>query len=250
MVGFDVPLDSGTLAGLALGYARSSLDGTTSASRVAFDTHEAMIYISHDSGNWFVYGDGSLGLNDYWGTRHISFPGVERTATSTYSGAAYTGYGTAGYRVFTQGVTITPFVSLQYSRLNIDAYNEAGAGDIDLNVSSQSYDFLESGLGARVSQSFDSDGETYAPELHAAWLHELENPTLQNTATFSVAGSLPFTTPGLHAAGDIFNAGAGLTFLSCTCSGRIWSLEADYDFYWTSQSYSAHRLMLKFIYRV
>ncbi len=250
MVGFDVPLDSSTLAGLALGYAHSTLDGSTSGSRVDFDTHEAMIYFSHDSENWFVYGDGSLGLNDYWGDRHISFPGVDRTATSTYSGATYTGYANAGYRFFTQGMTITPFASLQYSRLNINGYNEAGAGDIDLNVASQSYDFLESGLGARVTHPFDSDGETYAPEIHATWFHELKNPALENTAAFAVAGSLPFTTPDLKPAGDTFNAGAGLTFLSCRCSGRIWSLEADYDFYWTSESYSAHRVMLKFTYRV
>jgi hypothetical protein len=50
------------------------------------------------------------------------------------------------------------------------------------------------------------------PEVHFSWLHELNNPTLTNTAVF--AGLLPFSTPGLKTANDTLNAGVGFTFLS------------------------------------
>ena len=109
MVGFDVPLGLNTLAGLGLGYAHSKLDGKTTDNRTEFDTHEAMIYVDHEAGPWFAYGDASLGLNNYSGVRHISFTGVDRTALADYNGASYTGFATTGYHFFAEGITITPF---------------------------------------------------------------------------------------------------------------------------------------------
>jgi hypothetical protein len=89
-------------------------------------------------------------------------------------------------------------------------------------------------------------GATYVPEVHFKWLREIDNPTLRNTAALRVAGSPSFTTPGLQTADDTFNVGGGLTFLSCFCSAKTWSLEAVYDYEWRSDSYSAHQGMVKF----
>jgi hypothetical protein len=66
------------------------------------------------------------------------------------------------------------------------------------------------------------------PEVHFNWLHELNNPTLTNTASF--AGLLPFSTPGFKTANDTLNAGVGFTFLSCACTAKTWSVEAVYDY--------------------
>jgi hypothetical protein len=44
---------------------------------------------------------------------------------------------------------------------------------------------------------------------------------------------------------DTFNVGAGLTFLSCSCSARTWAVEAVYDYYWRTDAYSAHQAMVK-----
>ncbi len=250
MLGFDVPLGPDTLAGLAVGYAHSSANGNTSGDHTDFDTREAMLYINHEMGPWFVYGDASVGLNEYTGTRHISFPGLNRVALAQYSGADYTGFASTGYHFFTQGFTITPFASLQYTRLEIGGYSETGAGDINLIVAPQNYDFLESGLGLRVARAFDYHDDTYVPELHIRWLHELRNPTLENTAAFAASGSVSFTAPGLQSANDTLNAGTGVTLLSCACEGRSWALEGVYDFFWTNEGYSAHQGMLKFTLHV
>jgi outer membrane autotransporter protein len=245
MIAYDTFLDSDTRVGLGVGYARSTIDGKMFDTDTDFNTYQATAYIDHERGPWFVQGDVSFGLNNYSGMRHILFTGVDRRADAKYSGNDFTGFATTGYHFFTQGFTITPVASLQYTSLNLDGYTETGAGDINLKVDSQNYGFLESGLGAVLAHPFEDSDRTYVPEIHFKWLHELNNPTLENTATFTATGSPSFTTPGLTTADDTFDVGGGLTLLSCGCSARIWSVEAVYDYFWRSDSYAAHQVMLK-----
>jgi len=244
MAGFDTPLGSNTRAGIGVGYARSWIDGKTFDTNTDANTYQAMAYIEHAQGPWYVYGDASFGWNDYSSRRHIVFTGVDATAQGDYSGQAYTGFATTGYHFFTQGFTITPLASLQYTHVNVDSYSETGAGGLDLNVDSQSYDFLESGLGVHAARPFSYSNGTFVPEVHAEWFHELLNPTLQNTTTFT-GGSPSSTTPGFSTADDTLDVGGGLTFLSCNCSARTWSLEAVYDHYFAN-GYSADQGMVKF----
>ena len=249
MVAYDALLDSDTdsvtRGGLGIGFARSTIDGKTFDTSTDFNTYQATIYVDHERGPWFVQGDVSYGLNDYSGMRHILFTGVDRRANAKYSGDDFTGFATTGYRFFNQGFTITPVASLQYSSVNLDGYTETGAGDIDLKVNSQSYDFLESGLGVVLAHPFADNDRTYVPAIHFKWFHELANPTLENVAAFTATGSQSFTTPGLKTAGDTLDAGGGLTLLSCGCNASVWSVEGVYDYYWRSDNYSAHQVMLK-----
>jgi uncharacterized protein with beta-barrel porin domain len=129
--------------------------------------------------------------------------------------------------------------------VDLDGYSETGAGNTGLNVNSQSYDFLESGLGVKVARPFSYNNGTYVPEMHFKWLRELVNPTLVNVATFEAAGSPSFTTPGLKAGDDTLDLGAGLQFLSCQCTGGNWSAEAVYDHYLRSGGYSADQGMIR-----
>jgi len=178
------------------------------------------------------------------------FTGINRTAFAKYGGEDFTGFVTTGYHLFTDGVTVTPLVSLQVTHLNLDGYTETGAGDIDLQVAAQSYSFLESGLGVNVARPFDlDDGRDILPEVHFKWLHEFLNQNPLNTAVFTATGSTPFVTSGLSTAPDTLNIGTGLTLLSCGCSERTWSVEAIYDFFWRSRDYSAHQVTVAAAYR-
>ena len=254
MVGYDAPLlhmpfDGDTRVGIGIGYARSMITGKTFSTSTDADPYQALAYIAHEHGPWFLEGDLSFGWNDYSGSRDIVFPGINRAAQASYNGQDYTAFFTTGYHLFAQGFTITPLASLQYTHMDLDGYTETGAGDIDLSVKSQSYDFLESGLGVKVARPIVYRSGTFVPEFHVKWLHDLVNPTLKNTAAFAVTGSPPFTTPGLRTAADTLDAGAGVTFLACACTGRTWSLEGVYDYFWSSDQYLAQRVMLRFTAR-
>jgi len=80
MAGFDMPLDGNTRAGVGLGYARSWIEGKMFDANTDANTYQAMAYIEHAQGPWYVYGDASFGWNDYSSNRHIVFTGVDATA--------------------------------------------------------------------------------------------------------------------------------------------------------------------------
>ncbi len=246
MIGYDHVINANTVVGLGIGASKSAINGKGTSSRTEFNSYQVTAYVGHREGPWYVYGDVSAGLNDYTGSRQISFPGVNRTARAKYSGQDYTGFATTGYDFAAGGMTITPLASLQYTHVNLGGYTEADAGSINLATRSQSYDFLESGLGVKVARTFVRNELAFIPEVHAKWLHELSNPMVRQTSAFAVAPGASFTTRGLKAAADTGNIGAGLTILSCSCSVRTWSLEAVYDYYQGSDKYSAHQGMLKF----
>ena len=241
MVAYDVPLGQDTRAGLGFGYARTTINGNTYDTNTNFDTYQTTAYIGHDQGPWFVHGSASFGWNEYSDRRHIVFPGVDSTANAEYSGQDYTTFVNTGYHFSApMKFTITPLASLQYSRVNIDSYTDKGAGDADLHVKSQGYNFLESGLGAKVERDFTFHSLTLVPEMHLEWLHELSNPALKQTADYTV-GSASFTTPGLKTSPDTFHAGTSLALLSCMCSKTKLSLEVGYDYYLRHDGYSANQ---------
>ena len=250
MVAYDVPLGSiltgKTRAGLGVGYSRSNINGQAYNANTDSNNYQTTAYIGHEQGNWFVYGNASAGLNNYSDTRDIVFTNVNRIASASYNGQNYTAFANAGYHFAVQKFTLTPLASLQYTRLNLDGYTETGAGDINLKVQSQHYDFLESGLGIKAERAFSYNGGIYVPQVHFKWLHELNNPQIANNAAFAVNGSPSFTTQGMSTSNNTLNLGAGVTLLSCECSAKTWALEAVYDHNWRNDGYSDNQGMLKF----
>jgi uncharacterized protein with beta-barrel porin domain len=129
--------------------------------------------------------------------------------------------------------------------MQLGGYNETGAGDINLQVKAQGYNFLESGIGVKVDRDFKYRDAVYVPEVHTKWLHEISNPALVQNAAFTTPGSSSFTTQGMKTADNTYNVGAGLTLFSCDCSDKKLSVEAVYDYDWRQDGYSAHQGMLK-----
>jgi outer membrane autotransporter protein len=256
MVGVDVPvaglaLGGETRVGLGIGYARTTIDGSGTGANTDSNTYTATAYIAHDQGPWFIDGDLSFGWSDYTGNRNVVVPTLlNSTAQAGYSGQDYTVFATTGYHFFAQGFTLTPLASLQYTHMNLDGYTETGAAPLNLTVNSQSYDFLESALGETASRPFVYGNGTFVPEVHFKWFHELSNPRFQNTwSATGFTGSTSFTTQGPNTAADTFNPGVGVTFLSCACTGKTWSLEAVYDYYWRNDVYAANQVMVRFTAR-
>lgn len=249
MIGYDMPIGPDTRVGVGLGVGQGNIDGKTFSDNTSFNSYGLTAYIGHETGIWFVNGDIAFGWNDYSGSRGISFPGISRTATASYSGQEYSAFASTGYHFPVQGFTVTPFGSLQYAHMNLGSYTEGGAGNLNLNVNSQSYDFLESGLGVKVARPFVSRGMSYVPELHFMWFHEFSNPSVSNVAAFAVPGSPAFTTPGVQTANDSLNVGTRFTILSCACDRNPWSVEGAYDFYWSAAGYTAHRGTVRFAMR-
>ena len=155
----------------------------------------------------------------------------------------------SGYHFFARGFTITPLAALNFAHVDLGGYTETGAGDVNLRVKSQRYNFLQSSLGLNLARPFIYGERAIVPEVHVKWMHALVNPALSNTVAFTAAGASNFAVAGLRAAADTINVGAGLTLLSCACTANNWSLEAVYDYYARNDRYSAHQVMLRFTSR-
>jgi outer membrane autotransporter protein len=256
MIGYDAPLvhlpfDGETRVGFGIGYARTNINGDTVSAYTDSNTYEATAYIAHEQGPWFVDGDLSFGWNDYSAARNVLVPGIiNSTAQGSYNGQDYTAFATTGYHFAAGAFTITPLASLQYTHMNLDSYTETGAAPLNLSVNSQNYDFLESALGVKASQAIGTANGTFVPDVHFKWFHELLNPRMQDTwAALGLTGSDSFTTQGPRTAPDTLNVGAGVTFLSCSCTAKTWSIEAAYDFFWRNDDYIANQVMLRFTMR-
>jgi len=246
MLAYDVLVGEGTRVGMGLGYARSSIVGNTYDGRTDIDSYQATAYAGHDQGAWFVHGSGSIGMNEYSGSRPIIFTNVNRTADADYSGQNYTALANTGYHAaLPQKFTLTPLASLQYTRVNIHSYTETGAGDINLRVASQGYDFLQSGLGTKVERDFSYHNVALVPDIHVEWMHDLMNPTLAQSANFTAPGAPSFVTQGLSIDRNTYRVGTALTLLSCKCTTAKLSVEGGYDFYWTHGGYTKHQLTLQ-----
>lgn len=227
-----------------MGYARNTIDGNHNTGRTEVDSYQVTGYLGYAPGPWFVQGALVAGADRYDGSRDIVFPGISRTAEADYSGHQYTGLVTLGTHLYNnQGFTVTPLASLQYSRIHVGSYTEDGAGDVNLRVDSQDYDFIQSGLGVKAESVIQSSSGTYSPEVHVKWLHDFSSTTMEQKAAFTGGGG-KFKVEGVDQDRELYNVGAGITFLSCNCDQNSWTVKGLYDYKWNESDYSSHQLSL------
>lgn len=255
MVAYDAPIGDSARAGLGLRYSLSTIDGNNGASGVNpprshgdISSYQATAYVGYAPGPWFLNGSIAYGVDDYSGFRHVAFTGVDSTAVADYSGSQFTAFATTGYHFgLGDGQTmVTPYATLQYTDLRTDAYTETGDPALNLKVDAQQYDFLQTGLGAKISRDISLSGSgLFRPEFHGKWLHALNEEMMSNTSAFQ-SGGPAFTITGLKADRDTFNVGTGFTYRSL----GAWSVGAGYDYLWRTQNYSAHQVMVSFLLRL
>lgn len=239
----DIALNENTRIGLGGAYANTTIDGNNSTGRTKIDSYQLTAYVSHAPGPWFVQGAVTVGVDQYEDSRTIAFTGINRTAKAEYSGQQYNGVIMAGRHFYMNQTTITPLASLQASRIRVESYTETGAGDANLRVSSQNYDFAQSTVGIKAEQIIYANSGTYSPEVHAKWLHDFSSTTMQQDASFT-GGGAGFSTQGITQDREMFNVGAGISFLSCNCGENSWTVKGLYDYKWNQSDYSSHKLSI------
>ncbi|QEW07394.1 autotransporter family protein [Nitrincola iocasae] len=243
MLAYDKPLSHQTRVGFGGGYATSTIDGDNSSGSTDIDSFQITGYLHHAPGPMFVQAAVTVGVNAYQSDRNIVFPGVNRTAKSDYTGQQYAGIVTVGRHYQVNETIITPLASLQASHVRVGSYTETGADDLNLSIDSQDYNFVQSTLGVKAERVIRSGNRTYAPEVHAKWKHDFNSTTMAQDATFTGGGG-SFNAQGIEQDRDLFNVGAGVTFLSCNCEKDAWAVKALYDYNWNDSEYSSHQVSL------
>jgi outer membrane lipase/esterase len=185
------------------------------------------------SNQFYVDGIFNFGRNHYDIDRRIiySIPSTDRTgtlipgATTTVNQTAQGGTNSTqysfsvgtGYDFHVQGFTVTPFARLEYSKLDVDGYQEAINNTADgfglaLAFDSQDVESLLSGLGAQASYAISTGIGVLLPQVRAEWRHEFKNDARTITSRFV---SDPARTPLLLVTDspdrDFFTLGGSLS---------------------------------------
>ncbi len=242
MLAFELPIICYLRAGVGGGIAVTDLDESAFGNKTTLHDYQGTLYFTYDTNSWFVDGGFSFGWNRYDGTRQISFPSVNRTAGAKYDGQEYSGFAVAGYQYYSHCFELTPLASVLYTHLNINDYTETGANSLDLHINRQQYDFVESGLGAKVAYFVKWHCGLFIPEVHSLWLHDFIDDTLNVTASFTGLGAAggSFVNTGPTIDRDTWNIGGSLTYLF----NSTFSIQLVYD-YERSSTHFDHQGMVE-----
>jgi autotransporter-associated beta strand protein len=207
LLGFDTTLGRHGLLGLAAGYARLHLDVDERLTEGDANLFQGALY-----GAWVgerVYAGGLLryAYADHDTERRIAFGGIDRRATGSFGGHAAGGYAELGVvAAAPAAVQIEPLASVDVSWLRHEGFRESGAGSLDLDVSSQTWLSVVTGLGVRLHRTFtmsDTLGLYFVPELRGRWVHQFgdDDRPVDARITGATTGGA-FRVQGANAARD------------------------------------------------
>lgn len=154
LVGQDYRIDSGGIAGYALGQSQGLGRLAESADQGRSHALEGMLYGGVIRGSWYTMG--RFGVGSYRETMRrqlelgSEFAGVASDANGRYGVA----YGESGYRMAIGRTQLTPYVNLQYAQIRRDGFDELGAYGFGLKSAAQNTSRWQAGAGLRASRDW------------------------------------------------------------------------------------------------
>lgn len=223
--GIDTQLLDRLRAGFALSYGNTGVDGrsTTSDNSTDIDSYQATLYATYQGSPWYVDTQIGYGYNQYDSKRQAIVGTIDEVAKGDFDGRQLNARLGGGYPIPLGRVVVTPNASLSYIYLTQGAYDETNAPTLGLRVSSYNTHSLKSGVGSKVSTSFDAGSGKLMLEASAAWLHEFHDAAPATSARFAFGGT-SFRSEGARQVADAAGLGVGLTYTQ----GQ-YSLSLQYD---------------------
>lgn len=154
LVGQDMRIGSNGVAGFALSQSRGLGRLVETADQGRSHAVEGMLYGGVVRGNAYLMG--RVGTGNYRESmrRNVllgpAFAGVASDSHGRYDVA----YGESGYRTTLGRLTLTPFASLQYARMDSSGFNEPGAWGFGLKANAHAIERWQAGLGLRAARQW------------------------------------------------------------------------------------------------
>lgn len=206
--GVDGTLSPALRIGGAFAYAASDVNGKSSD---APQSNDVAIYQLIGYGNYAlddrtdIHFQADVGQNTNKGRRQIAF--TSSVASSNYdSQTAHVGVGIGRSYALSGSTTLTPSVRADYTWIKDMAYNETGAGLLNLNVASRSTDALVVGIDGKLSHQLN-DQTTLIANLGVGY--DTINKQDAITASFAGAANAAFVTYGINPSPWIGRGGVG-----------------------------------------
>ena len=196
--------------GALMNYNHTDAKTDSNGSKIKVDSYSPGIYTTFFKDGFYANGLFSYGYNSYSETRNISFAGL--TAKGSPNGSQYVGNLDFGYDFQPEKHWIVgPTLGVTYTHLDVDSFNETGAGPADLNVASQSADSVRSRFGGHVIYQTHTGSVLLQPNFTAMWQHEYLNGSSGITSQFNIPGTTPFSIQTAAPSRDSALLGLGMT---------------------------------------
>lgn len=222
--GVDGSLNDRLRLGVAAAYANANVDSNSSIAKQSadVDVFQLVGYGSYSLGtNTELNFQADVGQNKSKGQRTIAF--TNTTAKSDFR--SYTSHlGASIERAYQLNAktTLSPSLRADYTWIKDQAYKEAGAGLLNLNVDSRDTEELVLGFDGKLSHQLN-DHTSIAANLGVGYNTLAKRASI--TASFAGASNAAFTTYGLDP--DPWTARAGLGITHVTSQGTEITLRYD-----------------------
>jgi hypothetical protein len=212
-IGYDKKVSDSSVMGLAFNYTAADIDSDEiNASRLSIEGYQLSAYLSYalDEAT-FVDAIVMLGANDNDSRRKIAIgeiDGIGRGDFDSRYGRLYAAVGRD--HLLNQQFTLTPIVSLLYTYIEEDSYNETGLGDIGLAVNKRDAEFAVAELAVAGNYALNAHHHFSAT---AGFGYELLSTDTTIDASF-IGDSTVFQTNGAERAPEEYTIGLGYKFIA------------------------------------
>ncbi len=226
VAGMDKITDNDSVFGVALGYSTTKTDQDNEASDSS-DTKsiQATVYASKEFENAYV--DGSLSYSQHKtdGTRTANSGKLTSSVDSDQIAAKVE----TGYTIpIAEGVSITPFASLEYALINQKGYTEKGTAyqNDALKVDSLKLNKGTVQVGAKVTTSIELENVLIKPQFRASVYNTFGDNKADIKAQY-IGGGNKFVTPVQELNKTMYNVGFGVETKISESTSLIF--DVDYD---------------------
>jgi uncharacterized protein YhjY with autotransporter beta-barrel domain len=196
--GADYRVRDDLLVGLATGCSHTGATFRGSGGNVQANTWPLTAYTAYLPRPFYAHRSLGYSLNLFNPERNLSFGSLNRSATSSTTGNQFNAYAETGYDLKLKALVATPVLSLAYSRLWVNGFNESGAEALNLDIPSQNAGPLQTGVRSKLAVPLKRNSGTVVPQVYAICQHEYSNSTRGLDARLSQGGNSfasPLTLP-------------------------------------------------------
>jgi autotransporter family porin len=203
-LGFDGDVSASWNVGFAFAYMNSDVESNSAAGRQAIDidSYQAKVYATNMLDDVTTLNlQAGVGISNYDSRRHI-FTGDIANADYDSWNVQLNAELERSYQLNVKA-TLTPYVHADYSYVDVESYNEAGAGALSLNVGADSADSLIIGTGLKGTHAI-SDSLLLMADAGIGYDVMTDRSSL--TSSFA-GGGANFSTEGMKPDQVVYNAG-------------------------------------------
>jgi len=195
-LGGSYRLDDAWRLGVALGLFEQELEVGTADSDYDLRSYLATAFAQYQHNRWWADASASVGHLDYHDLqRSLNLGVVARSEQGDSEGQLWALSGRAGYDIAQPGSTwhLSPFISADYARVEIDGYAEQGASSTALRFDDQERTSKRLGVGLQGRWAVSASTQVF---VEIAREKEYEDDSSEVTMALNSLPSLDFTLQG------------------------------------------------------